>query len=150
MFKFIRTSSENTDFQELTKMLDAYLRMLDGEEHAFYAQFNKIALIKHAIVVYQDERAVACGAIKEYNANTMEIKRMYVLEDMRGKGLGTQILKELEEWAKLLNFPKCILETGNKQPDAIALYRKNGYQTIPNYGQYLHVENSVCFEKQLL
>lgn len=150
MFKLVRTNSENTHFQELTKILDAYLGMLDGEEHAFYAQFNKIALIKYAIVVYQDERPIACGAIKEYDANTMEIKRMYVVEDMRGKGLATQVLKELEEWAKSLNFTKCILETGNKQPDAIALYRKNGYQTIPNYGQYLHVENSVCFEKQLL
>lgn len=150
MFKFVRTNSENTHFQELTKILDAYLGMLDGEEHAFYAQFNKIALIKYAIVVYQDERPIACGAIKEYDANTMEIKRMYVVEDMRGKGLATQVLKELEEWAKSLHFTKCILETGNKQPDAIALYRKNGYQTIPNYGQYLHVENSVCFEKQLL
>ena len=150
MFKLVRTNSENTHFQELTKILDAYLGMLDGEEHAFYAQFNKIVLIKHAIVVYQDERPIACGAIKEYDANTMEIKRMYVVEDMRGKGLATQVLKELEEWAKSLHFTKCILETGNKQPDAIALYRKNGYQTIPNYGQYLHVENSVCFEKQLL
>ncbi len=149
MFKLIKTNSENPHFQALTKILDAYLHILDGEEHAFYAQFNKIALIKYAIVFYQDERPIACGAIKEYDANTMEIKRMYVVEDMRGKGLATQVLKELEEWAKSLNFPKCILETGNKQPDAIALYLKNGYQTIPNYGQYLHVENSVCFEKRL-
>jgi len=48
-----------------------------------------------------------------------------------------------------LGYEKCILETGKKQPEAIALYKKNGYKLIPNYGQYAEVENSVCFEKEM-
>jgi len=79
----------------------------------------------------------------------MEVKRMYVLPQHRGKGLATRILTGLESWAKELSYQKCILETGKRQPEAIALYTKNGYIVIPNYGQYKGIENSVCFEKVL-
>ena len=58
-----------------------------------------------------------------------------------------EILAELETWAAELSFAKCILETGKRQPEAIGLYKKNGYKLIPNYGQYAEIENSVCFEK---
>ena len=68
----------------------------------------------------------------------------------RGEGIATIILKELEVWAAELHYEKCRLETGKKQPEAIELYKKNGYKVIPNYGQYEGVENSVCFEKSLV
>ena len=74
---------------------------------------------------------------------------MFILSDSRGKGFASLILAELENWALELDFEKCILETGKMQPEAIALYRKNGYCKIPNYGQYTGVENSLCFEKNL-
>lgn len=105
--------------------------------------------IKQAVVAYEDYDAVGCGAIKEYEPNIVEIKRMYTLPDVRGKGIATKILSELEKWATELSHKKCILETGKGQPEAIGLYHKNGYSIIPNYGQYAGVENSVCFEKVL-
>ena len=74
---------------------------------------------------------------------------MYVKPDYRGKGVAAQILKELEKWAAEINYSLCILETGKKQPDAIALYKKSGYTQIPNFGKYVHVENSVCMKKSL-
>jgi GNAT superfamily N-acetyltransferase len=92
---------------------------------------------------------VGCGAIKEYAPNTMEIKRMYTLPESRGKGIASKVLTELEIWAAELSYEKCILETGKKQPEAIGLYKKNGYKLIPNYGQYAEIENSVCFEKDI-
>ena len=79
----------------------------------------------------------------------MEIKRMYVPENKRGNGIASAILKELEQWALALSYKKCLLETGKKQPEAIELYKKNGYKIIPNFGQYANIENSVCFEKIL-
>lgn len=79
----------------------------------------------------------------------MEVKRMYVLENRRGEGIASVILKALEDWAAELNYAKCVLETGKRQPEAIELYKKNGYQIVPNFGQYKNVENSVCFEKVL-
>lgn len=150
MIRCIRTDSSHPDFQKLVRALDAFLRILDGEEHSFYAQFNKIDLLKHAVVAYSEEDPVGCGAIKEYAPRIMEVKRMYVAPDHRGKGIASAVLTELESWAKELGYDKCILETGKKQPEAIGLYKKSGYQLIPNYGQYEHAENSVCFEKRLV
>jgi putative acetyltransferase len=147
--QFTRTNSDNNDFQKLVEALDADLKIRDGEDNAFYAQFNKITAIKHVIVAYDSSFPVGCGAIKQYADDTMEVKRMYVLPEKRGYGIASSILGELEVWAKELNYARCILETGQKQPEAIALYKREGYQVIPNYGQYEGIDNSVCFEKIL-
>lgn len=147
--EIIRTNSTHEDFISLVKELDKDLAIRDGDEHAFYAQFNKIDMIKHCVVAYLYNVPVGCGAIKQYEDTTMEVKRMYVLPNHRGLGIGSTILLNLETWAKELSFHKCVLETGKKQPEAIQLYTKNNYQIIPNYGQYIGVENSVCFEKIL-
>ena len=148
MLQLIRTNSENKDFIRLVHFLDAELAERDGEEHAFYNQFNKISVIKHAIVAYEYNEPVACGAIKEFASYTMEVKRMYTLPAHRGKGIAAKILHELENWASKMDITKCVLETGKNQPEAIALYNKCGYKLIPNYGQYAGIENSVCFEKE--
>jgi putative acetyltransferase len=147
MISLIRTDASHADYQELVRHLDADLRIRDGEDHAFYAQFNKSDDIRHVILAYENDMAVGCGAIKAYTADTMEVKRMYVPPEMRGKGIAAAVLQALESWAGELGFRKCILETGIKQPEAIGLYKKCGYTVIPNYGQYAGVDNSVCFEK---
>lgn len=149
MFNTKRTDSENTDFIELVKLLDADLAKRDGEDHAFYAQYNKITMIRNAIVAYDNDKPIGCGAIKEFDTGSMEVKRMYTLPEYRGKGVAGMILKELEKWATELSYKRCVLETGNKQPEALELYKKSGYQRIPNYGQYAGIENSHCFEKNL-
>jgi len=149
MIKIIRTNSDNQDFIELVKYLDAYLAEKDGDEHLFYSQFNKIDKIKNVIVAYENDKPVGCGAIKEYTSNMMEIKRMYTLPESREKGIATRVLTELETWATELGYDKCILETGKRQPEAIKLYKKNGYKLVPNYGQYAGIENSLCFEKEI-
>ncbi len=149
MIKIVRTNSENVDFIELVKYLDADLAERDGEDHAYYDQFNKLDRVKHAVVLYDNYKPIGCGAIKEYEPHVMEIKRMYTLPESRGKGFANKILSELEKWSSELHYEKCILETGKKQPEAIQLYIKNGYNIISNYGQYSHIENSLCFEKKL-
>ena len=149
MINLIRTNSDHPDFISLVRLLDADLAKRDSDEHSFYSQFNKIDKIKHAVVLYEDEKPVACGAIKEYAEEIMEVKRMYTLPACRGKGIATAVLNELENWAAELGYAKCILETGKRQPEAISLYTKNGYVLISNYGQYAGVENSVCFEKPI-
>ena len=149
MLSLKKTNSENQDFIGLVALLDADLKIRDGEDHDFYNQFNKIDSIKHVLVAYFNEVPVGCGAIKEYDAHITEVKRMYVLPKFRGQGIASKILIELEQWASDLSYKKCILETGIMQPEAIALYNRCGYTIIPNYGQYSGVENSYCFEKQL-
>ncbi|MBD0377650.1 MAG: GNAT family N-acetyltransferase [Flavisolibacter sp.] len=149
MTKIIRTDTSNQDFINLVRHLDADLAERDGKDHSFYAQFNKINKMKYAVVAYENDMPVSCGAMKEYTQDVIEIKRMYTLPEYRGKGMATKVLTELEKWATELSYGKCILETGKRQPEAIALYKKNGYQSIPNYSQYLGIENSVCFEKEI-
>jgi putative acetyltransferase len=149
MIRTIRTTSEHEDFVDLVRHLDADLAERDGKDHSFYAQFNKLDKIKHVVVAYDDDEPVGCGAIKEYTPDTMEIKRMYTAPESRGKGIASNILRELEKWASELSYERCILETGKKQPEAIRLYKKSGYTIIPNYGQYAGIENSLCFEKPL-
>lgn len=149
MIKIVRTNSNNPDFIELVKHLDADLAEKNGSDHSFYAQFNKIDKLKHVVVIYENDKAVGCGAMKEYSTGTFEIKRMFTEPQSRGKGFATKVLAELEIWANELSYEKCILETGKKQPEAVKLYQKNGYKLIPNYGQYAGIENSLCFEKKI-
>lgn len=147
MIELIRTNSINKDFVALVKELDEYLAVTDGEDHAFYDQFNKIDTIKHVIVAYDDGKPLGCGAVKEYDTVTVEIKRMFTTIDARGKGIATLILAELEKWAIELSYKKAILETGVRQVEAIGLYKKNNYKITKNFGQYIGVKDSVCFEK---
>jgi GNAT superfamily N-acetyltransferase len=149
MLTLTRTNSENLDFQELVKQLDEDLARRDGDEHAFYSQFNKTSNIRHVVVCYKDGQAVGCGAFRQYGDEAVEIKRMFVAPTQRGKGVGAKILYELENWAEELGNKKTLLETGKKQPEAIRLYEKSGYKVIPNFGQYENVENSVCMLKVL-
>ena len=144
-----RTNSDDADFIELVQMLDKELAERDGSDHSFYSQFNKIDKIRHAVVAYSNSIPVSCGTIKEFNSESMEVKRMYTVVEYRGRGLAARVLAELEHWASELSYNKTVLETGKRQPEAIRLYIKSGYSIIPNYGQYIGIENSVCFEKLL-
>ncbi|WP_224995409.1 GNAT family N-acetyltransferase [Cesiribacter sp. SM1] len=149
LLKLTRTDSENPDFRRLVLLLDQELAERDGDEHAFFAQFNKIDKIQHVVVAYHNDFAIGCGAIKEYENRVAEVKRMFVQSSYRGQGIAGLILQELERWASALNYHTLILETGKKQPEAIALYKKSNYHLIPNYGQYAGVDNSVCMKKTL-
>lgn len=148
--KIERTDSKNKDFVSLVRLLDADLANRDGGEHEYYAQFNKIESIRYVVVAYENDQPVACGGIKEFEPGAMEVKRMFTLLEDRGKGIAVEVLAELEKWASELSCSRCVLETGLKQPEAIWLYEKGGYSRIPNYGQYIGIDNSVCFEKVLV
>jgi GNAT superfamily N-acetyltransferase len=149
MIHLIRTNSDHPDFTTLVSLLDEDLAIRDGAEHAFYAQFNKTNCINHVVLAYQDDVIVACGAFKDYEPSTVEIKRMFVLPGHRGKGIAGLVLQELERWAAELLHHACVLETGLNQPEAIRLYQKSGYSRIPNYGQYAGIANSVCMKKPI-
>ncbi|SEK47251.1 Acetyltransferase (GNAT) family protein [Maribacter orientalis] len=144
-----RTTSTDKDFKALVVLLDENLAQRDGEDNAFYAQFNGIIQLKHCVVYYLDDIPVACGAFKAFDETTIEVKRMFVLPGHRGKSIASKILNELEVWAKELSYSSSVLETGLRQPEAIALYKKNRYTIISNYPPYEYVENSVCFKKLL-
>ena len=145
--KIIRTDAKNPDFTRLISELDAYLKVTDGEDHEFYNQFNGLDNIKNVVIAYKDKQAIGCGAFKKFDNETAEIKRMYVKINHRGYGIAQAILNSLELWALEKDFKKCILETGDRQIEAIKFDFKSGYIRIANYGQYAQMDNSNCFEK---
>lgn len=150
MLNILRTDSGNKNFLQLVKELDKDLAERDGKERDFYNRFNKLDKIKNVIVVYEGDIPAGCGAVKKYSYDTMEVKRMFTLPQFRSRGIASLVLAELEKWAIELGYSKCILETGKRQPEAIALYKKSGYKIIPNYDQYINISNSVCFLKTIL
>ncbi|MFT4535757.1 MAG: putative acetyltransferase [Saprospiraceae bacterium] len=149
MLKIERTHAENPIFKKLVNDLDRGLVITDGDDHAFYDQYNQLDDIKYALIVFHNEEPIGCGAIKEYDERSYELKRMYVAESHRGNGYAGVMLRNLEGWIRDLGAQKCILETGIRQTAAIRLYEKSGYAPIDNYAQYKGVEDSVCFEKIL-
>ena len=149
MNNIVRSNSTNPDFISLVQQLDIDLAKRDGNDHAFYHQFNSIQSLNHVVIVYDHEIAISCGAFKEVETGKVEIKRMYTSPAYRSKGYASIVLQSLEKWATELGYASCVLETGKRQPEAIQLYKKNGYTIIPNYGQYVNVDNSICMEKSI-
>lgn len=102
------------------------------------------------LVGYLDGVAVATGAFRRHAEDEMEIKRMYVVPEARGKGLSRVMLAALEDRARLAGASRIVLETGNLQPEAISLYASSGYERIPGFGHYACEPESISFEKKLV
>ncbi len=147
--QILRTNSDHPVFQLLAAELELDLKIRDGEEHAWYANLNKVDRLDQVVLVLTDGEPAGCGAIRYYSNDSMEIKRMYVRSAYRGTGTASVILNDLEVWAASLGAQNCVLETGLNQPEAIAFYTKNKYRPIPKFGPYKASDNSVCFEKSL-
>lgn len=147
--EYIRTTSSHQDFQLLIEALDDDLYIRNGEAQLKYRPYNKVDMIRHVVLVYLNGKAVGCGAFKRYDDASVEIKRMFVYPEMRGKKLAAGILIELEKWAIEEGYRNAVLETGHKQTEAIRLYTKAGYVLTENYGQYIGMEESICYRKTL-
>lgn len=145
----VKTTSENLDFINLIAEFDHYLWKKYPELKSNYWGNNIIEINPNVIVIYINDKAVACGCFKKYNTETIEIKRMFVSPEARGMGLAQQIIKELELIASQKGFSYSILETLYKQEEAIALYQKVGYTIVANYEPYIGLTNSVCMRKSI-
>jgi GNAT superfamily N-acetyltransferase len=99
------------------------------------------------LVAYVAGSPVGCGAVRRIDPGVVEVKRMYVEPTSRGRGVGRQILDALEAHARRLGASRLVLETGPRQPEAIALYRRAGFVEIPLFGQYMGSRFSVCMAK---
>jgi GNAT superfamily N-acetyltransferase len=145
-----RAAPDRLEFRKLVEALDAELAARDGSDHGFYHQFNGLEGLDRVVLATLDGEAVACGGMKAFGDDALEVKRMYTRGACRGQGLGGKVLEALEKWAREDGFLRIVLETGKRQPEAIGLYLKHGYRPRENYGPYAGIANSVCFEKKLL
>lgn len=144
--KIVKAEDDHLKF--LISKLDEHLSQLYPIEGIFGLNLNSPKVNDTTFVVaYIGDIPVGCGAIRPLDKETIELKRFYVDSHYRNKGIATQLLKFLEIKAKNSNYKNLVLETGNQQPEAISLYKKNGYNEIFPYGEYIGCDNSVCFAK---
>jgi putative acetyltransferase len=149
MPEIIRTTSDNPDFQNLTSELDTELCRIYNTKKEDYEEYNRITGLPTVVLVYENGAAIACGCFKQFDAARIELKRMFVTPEFRGKGIASMMVGELEKWGQELGYETLILETGKGQPEAIALYRKLGYNDIPHFGEFPEESRSVCLGKRL-
>jgi GNAT superfamily N-acetyltransferase len=147
--KLVRTNNLNHDFQKLCHQLDSELNTRYGQVQSVYDEHNAIGKKSYVLVGYLGDIPIAIGCFKTLDEKTIEIKRMYVSDEYRRKGLSKTLLSVLENWGKEEGFSIAKLETGKGQPEAINLYKKQGYIVIENYGPYIGMSNSLCMEKKL-
>ena len=101
------------------------------------------------VVRDDDGTALGCGGVTRFDERRAELKRMYVVPEARGRGLGRRLLEELEAAARRLGYSGLVLETGDRQPEAVGLYLSAGFAPIPCYGVYASRAWSFCYEKIL-
>lgn len=149
--RFEYTDGSNKDFIELCRGLDEFLNEIAGgeENRAEYIQYNKLDDIHDVVIAYDNGNPVGCAAFKKYDGRNAEVKRVFIKKECRGLGISKELMKMLEERAREKGFKYFILESGEPLTAAMALYRKIGYEIIPNYGQYADMPESVCMRKEL-
>ncbi len=147
--KLKRTNSNDTDFRLLIVLLDNDLDKINGELMLVYSEHNIIEYIETVVIAYIDNEPAGCGCFKRFANDAVEIKRMFVKEDHRCKGIASAIVKELEQWAGELGYTHTVLETGKRHYEALSLYKRLGYKITENYEPYIGMEESVCMAKTL-
>ncbi len=151
MRKCVYTDGRNQDFVELCRQLDDNLDELVGgvEQRKNYVQYNTLESIHDVILFYDDDKPCACASFKHYEEGTAEMKRVFVRQEYRGKGVSKELIQTLEALARDKGYRNMILETGKPLIAATKLYLKMGYKIIENYGQYKNMKLSICMSKEL-
>lgn len=143
---------DSPDARRLVTALDAHLAGRYAPEHRFgpHLKAEHVAPgLGTFVIARANGKAVGCGALRRRDAATVEVKRMYVEPEMRGRGVARQILDHLESAARTMGAERLVLETGIYQEEAIGLYRVAGFETIECFDEYAGIPTSVCFEKVL-
>lgn len=148
MITIRRTDSSDADFIALVTHLDEYLRGIFGTEQAVFDRYNKVGN-SQVVVANMDGAPVGCGCLRKYNAEKVELKRMFVPAIHRGKGIAGKVLDELENWAAEMNYKSIILETGAPMQMANKFYVKIGYVVTEKFAPYENSERSVCMIKKI-
>lgn len=149
--RFEYTDGHNKDFIFLCHALDDFLNKLVGgeENRAQYIPYNSLDDIHDVIVVYDRDKAIGCASFKRYDDECAEVKRVFICDEYRGKGISKELMEKLENAARKEGYSYFVLESGEPLIAAMKLYRAIGYYLIPNYGQYVNMPESICMKKNL-
>lgn len=150
MLELSRTTAADPVFRTLTRQLDEALRAQYGAAQMSYDVFNQLDAATPAVIARAGGAPIGCACFRpESYLGAAELKRMFVAPAHRRGGVAGAMLREIEAWAKERGIAAIVLETGNKQVEAIALYARHGYVEIPPFGPYVGMELSVCMRKDL-
>lgn len=150
--EFVLTNGENKDFAKLCQLLDENLNEIVGgvNQRERYVQYNGLVDIHDVIILYDDHLIpIGCASFKYYEEGIAEVKRVFLMKEYRGQGLAKELMKRIEERAKVKGYKKLVLETGELFISALKLYQSLDYHIIENYGQYKCMSESVCMSKDL-
>jgi putative acetyltransferase len=143
---------DSADARRLIEALDAHLASRYTPEQRFGPNLKPAQVapgLGTFVVARMDGRPVGCGAVRLLDPTTVEVKRMYVDPEMRGRGIAREILAHLEGAGRTLGARRAVLETGVYQDEAIGLYRNAGYREVDCWGEYTTSPTSVCYEKAI-
>jgi putative acetyltransferase len=143
------TDGDDTDFAKLSEEVEKEFYEIYGEEQSKYTAYNGLFQIRDVLLLYDESIPFACAGFKEYAPKVVELKRVYVNKAYRGNGYSTYIVRKLIHSAREKGYETMILETGQKQIEAISLYKKVGFEIMENYGQYKEDSNSICMSIRL-
>jgi GNAT superfamily N-acetyltransferase len=148
-FKTIFTNENNKYFISLAKNLwDEYLEIL-GDIVKEYQKFNTLEGEHFVILIFDNEKAIACGSFKKFSKNTVEIKRVFVDKKYRRRKLASYVMKNLEEIAKEKGYKYTVLETGIKNKVSRNFYKNLDYVIIDNFEPFESMLTCLCLKKEL-
>ncbi len=149
--RFEHTDGRNDDFIHLCHLLDDFLNNLvgGGENRTQYIPYNALDDIHDVIVVYDEDDPVGCASFKKYDSECAEVKRVFIQEEYRGKGIARKLMGMLEDFARNQGYSFFVLESGEPLVAAMKLYYSTGYKVISNYGPYMDMKDCIYMRKAL-
>lgn len=150
-FEYIWTNGSNPDFAALSRLMEDYYNQLAGgaEKRSSFIPHNALDVIRNVLMVYSDGKPIASAAFKEYNLSSVEVKRVWVCREYRGRHISRAMMEMLERRAKEMGYTRAVLQTREQCVEAVSLYTKIGYSRIANYPPYDEMEQAVCYAKEL-
>ena len=140
------TKGDDKVFEQFyIKTEEYYSRIVGGKKNrAGFIPYNLSESISDVLIAYVDDKAVGCAGLKRYSDQDVEIKRVWVEPECRGKHIATQLMDQIEDKARKMGFKRAILQTRPIMPDAVGLYESRGYVLIENYPPYDKLEGAIC------
>ena len=144
--EFIWTDGNNEEFHRFyLETEDYYSSIVGGKKNRKgFIPYNLSESISDVLLAYMDGVAVGCAGLKKYNDSDVEIKRVWVEPDYRGRHIATELMDRIEDKAREMGFKRAVLQTRPIMEDAVGLYEKRGYELIGNYPPYDKLEGAIC------
>lgn len=144
--EFIWTDGNNEEFHRFyLETEDYYSSIVGGKKNREgFIPYNLSESISDVLLAYMDGVAVGCAGLKKYNDSDVEIKRVWVEPDYRGRHIATELMDRIEDKAREMGFKRAVLQTRPIMEDAVGLYEKRGYELIGNYPPYDKLGGAIC------